>query len=190
MRTSSTFNLCIIGGALVVLFLILRPRPTPPPPCVQSDTSDQGEEGPDLLQMARDLTEAARARFPSDEFAGSINDVQPLPEGEIVDHVRETVRRGKYARSSGTIYVALKRRNLEPLSPDVVAGILVHEVAHALTSGSHTPEWREMYIKLLRTATEDLGWTVRLECGACKSYQICQPHQCPRCDWDECRRRR
>ena len=172
-------HVCVLGAVATVLLLLLA-NPQKPygkePEC-------------NLRQMAKDLVEAARTRYPSIVVAGrkGIVDVRPLPETEIVDHVRKTVRRGKYARSDGTIYVALKRRNSEELPLDIVTGILVHEVAHALTSGSHTAEWRDVYIMLLRTATEDLGWTVRLECGACKNYGICEPHQCPRCDWDQCR---
>jgi hypothetical protein len=174
-------NVCVLAAVVTILLLLAHHLPSPP------THEDPTTFECDLSKMAKDLVDAARARYPSIASENRIVDVRPMPEPEIVDHVRKTVRRGKYARSDGTIYVALKRRNAEDLPLDVVVGILVHEVAHALTSGSHTAEWRDMFSALLRTATEDLGWTVRLECSACKTYGICQPQQCPKCDWDECR---
>lgn len=130
---------------------------------------------PSLNQMARDLLEAAGMEC-------TIAGVRALPRDRLLAPHRRTVRRGWFDRSTRVLYVALEGRHGEPLPRGVVAGVLVHELAHAcLGSGAHTGEWRAMYVRLLRVATESLGWHVRLEAGSCRLYGVCGAWQCPRC---------
>ena len=141
--------------------------------------------------MVDSLLSAALARHPTTrELQGArraITAVRAFPPEELVDPNRKTVRRGKFSRGDGVLYLATQRPDGTPLPPEVVAGVLVHEVAHAATAGSHSAEWRDMYLALLRVATEDLGWKVALECSSCKFYGVCHEYQCPRCAWVQCR---
>lgn len=145
----------------------------------------------DVRALTAELLRAAAARHPDDarisRAAAAVLDVQPLTE-DLVDQEKRTVRRGKFERDVGVLRLATTRSNGTDLPPAIVRGILVHEVAHAgLPDGRHTPEWRDLFVKLLRVATDDLGWDVLLECGSCKFYGVCSADECPRCAWKPCR---
>lgn len=133
---------------------------------------------PTLDLMAQSLLQAA-GMDPC-----TIAGVRPLPRDRLLAPHRRTVRRGWFDRQARVLYVALEGRHGEPLPRGVVAGVLVHEIAHAcLGSGAHSEEWRDTYILLLRVATEVLGWHVRLEAGSCRLYGVCGAWQCPRCSF-------
>lgn len=143
----------------------------------------------ELSKMVRELLDAARARYPEDARfrTPTIRDVRPFPPEDLVDHARGTVRRGKFVHSTGIMYVATHRANGRPLDPSIIAGVVVHEVAHAIAGRGHTDMWRSVYESLLRVATEDLNWSVTLECSSCGFYKVCSKAQCPRCVWQACR---
>jgi hypothetical protein len=111
-----------------------------------------------------------------------------MDPGELVNHHRRTVRRGRFSRSDGVVYIATVHADgTTPLPSDVVAGYLVHEVAHAVAGPHHSMQWREAFLALLHIATSRLGWRVTLECGACPSYGVCEAYQCPACEWGACK---
>lgn len=110
-----------------------------------------------------------------------ISAVRELPVTEMLNPVRRTVRRGKFSRQDGVIYVATKRHDGTPLPPAIVNGYLIHEVAHAISGAQHSSTWLATYEALLRLATVKLGWEVVLERGACKMYGVCDPVQCLEC---------
>lgn len=140
---------------------------------------------PDLRTLVRDLQGASQD--PRVRNA-RVTDVVPDSLQDMVNHARKTVRRGKYDRSSGVMNIGLQKRDGSPLPDAVVRGIVVHELAHAaLDDGRHSAEWRDLYISLLRVATEQLGWDVALECSACSFYGVCHASQCPRCAVMPCR---
>lgn len=144
-------------------------------PAAQAVAPDQ------LPGMAAALVQAASPEFPG--LAANVRGVEPFPLAEMTDPVRNTVRRGKYNRVTGVVYVSLTTAAGKPLHRDVVAGVIAHELAHAATVGEHGDAWREAYVKMLRIATDRLGWTVRLECSSCPFYSVCERDQCPLCSW-------
>lgn len=116
----------------------------------------------------------------------AIRDVQDFDDADMINYERRTVRRGKFDRQSGTLHICTRRPNGQPLPLNIVRGVLVHEVAHAaLADGRHSPEWRDMFVKLLNVAT-GLGWDVALECSACAYYGLCGT-ECPKCTRIPCR---
>jgi hypothetical protein len=138
----------------------------------------------ELRSMATALV-AAAPELPG--LAANVRGVELFPLDEMADPVRKTVRRGKYNRLSGVVYVAVTSHTGVPLPRDVVAGVVAHELAHAATVGDHHDEWRAAYVQLLAVATERLGWSVRLECSSCPFYKVCGNAQCPRCTWKTCK---
>lgn len=105
----------------------------------------------------------------------------------MVNHQRNTVRRGKFDRKQGHLFIGMVHRDGAPLPMGIIKGILVHEVAHAgLPDGKHSDEWRAFYLLLLDVATNCLGWEISLECSSCKFYGVCHPKQCPLCAWKKC----
>lgn len=151
-------------------------------------------DSPNLQRLCDELLTAARARYPSDERITTAQDVitrvgADSTEG-MVNYARKTVRRGKFDRATGTLLIGTVHRNGRPLHPTIVRGVLVHEVAHAgLPDGKHSEEWRDLYLKLLKVATEDLRWEIQLECSSCKFYGMCGSEDCPKCTWKACKRR-
>lgn len=144
--------------------------------------------------MVEELLRAAMARFPDDArfhvARRSIRRVVPDSPEDMVNHTRKTVRRGKFDRARGVLYIGTRRPNGTPLPPGVVRSIVVHEVAHAaLTQGAHDDAWRDVYLRLLDVATADLGWAVSLECSSCRLYGLCSRSQCPACSWVPCKLR-
>ena len=147
----------------------------------QTDTSPALER---LRRQVADLVSVAAPAFPG--LAGAVRHVREFPRDDMVDSVRRTVRRGKYDRTTGTIYVAITSQTGVPLPRAVIAGIIAHEVAHAASVGTHLDEWRAAYLAMLDLATKVLGWKVMLECSSCGMYKVCAPEQCPMCDWKVC----
>lgn len=136
-----------------------------------------------LSAMVDQLLAAYAARSPQTARLArdSITGVQEFDDADMVNYERRTVRRGKFDRQSGTLHICTRRPNGLPLPPNIVRGVVVHEVAHAaLADGRHTPEWRDMFVQLLNVATQDLGWDVALECSACAFYGLCGT-ECPKC---------
>lgn len=147
----------------------------------QQDTSPTLER---LRRQVADLVRVATPAFP--DLPGAVRHVKEFPLDDMVDVARRTVRRGRYDRTSGTIYVATTSQTGVPLPRAVIAGTVAHELAHAATVGNHLDEWRNAYLAMLELATRDLGWKVLLECSSCGMYKVCAPEQCPRCDWKVC----
>lgn len=148
---------------------------------------------PDLDAQARDLLRAARGAYPDDpRFATAtavVRRVLPDESRDIVNLERRTVRRGRFDRASGVLHIGTVRPDGSALPREVVRGILAHELAHAaLPDGKHSDSWRDAYTKLLQVATERLGWSVVLECGACRFYGVCDAGSCPLCDRQACTR--
>lgn len=137
-----------------------------------------------VRQQVAALMRIAAPAYP--KLAGAVRHVDEFPRNDMVDAVRRTVRRGKYDRSSGTVYVATTSQTGVPLPPAVISGIIAHELAHAATVGTHLEEWRTAYVAFLDIATRVLGWKVMLECSSCGMYNVCSPAQCPKCDWKVC----
>lgn len=142
----------------------------------------------DLGRAVADLLAAAAARWPWDarlhRARQAIRGVERFDDKDMVNWERMTVRRGKFFRDSGILRLSTTRHDGRELDPAIVRGVLVHEVAHAaLDDGKHSPAWRDMYVRLLQVATQDLGWDVSLERGSCPYYGVCERHECPRCRW-------
>ena len=143
--------------------------------------------------LAAELLDAALCRHPHDPRVRlarrSIRRVHADSEpADMVNRARMTVRRGKFDRCTGDLHVSVVNSAGSPLPPAVVRNAVVHEVAHAgMPDGRHSEQWRDMYVALLRVATEDLGWSVALECSACRFYRVCGARDCPRCARMACR---
>jgi hypothetical protein len=60
--------------------------------------------------------------------------------------------------------------------------LLLHELAHT-THTVHGSEFRSAWMFLCRIATEQLGISVRLTCGECNMYGVCDKAMCPKCNW-------
>lgn len=180
-----TALLAVVAAAIVALAILLHASHAP-------GTLSAFTPALPLRAMADELLRAALQRYPADPQVQvamrTIRAVEPDSPEDMVNHARKTVRRGKFDRATGVLKIATARHTGQPLPDGVVRGILVHEVAHAaLPSGAHSPEWREVYLRLLRVATEDLGWHVSLECSACTFYGVCAAAQCPRCERIPCK---
>lgn len=145
--------------------------------------------------MVDELLRAARARHPDDcglrRASRAIRGVQLADDDpDMVNWERMTVRRGRFDRERGVLHVTTRRPDGRPLHPGIVRGVIVHEVAHAAQAdGKHSDAWRGTYVRLLRVATEDLGWPVALECSACRYYGVCARDDCPACARVRCRTR-
>lgn len=148
------------------------------------------ESLPDLVSA---LLDAAIRRHPNDSrlrlARDSIRQVHADSDASgMLNLERKTVRRGKFNRLTGDMHVSVVNSAGVPLPRHVVRNIVVHEVAHAaITDGRHSPEWRDVYVALLRVATEDLGWHVSLECSSCRFYRVCGTRDCPLCAPKACR---
>lgn len=145
----------------------------------------------DLKGWADELLRAAAAQDPTDAYVATarsaITAVVEFDDKDMINYERRTVRRGKFDRTNGVMHVSTRRPDGTTLPAAVVRGVLVHEVAHAaLPTGQHTAEWRELFVRLLRVATEDLGWEVALECSACAYYGLCAD-ECPKCTRIQCK---
>lgn len=144
-------------------------------------------------ELASALLDAAARRHPDDPrlrlARHSIREVHADSAASgMVNLERKTVRRGKFDRLTGNLYVSVVNSAGAPLPMQVVRNVVVHEVAHAaMQDGRHSPEWREMYVALLRVATEDLGWQVSLGCSSCRFYRVCRARDCPLCVRTACR---
>ena len=137
-----------------------------------------------LRRQVADLVRVAKAAYPG--LTRAVRRVEEFPRDDMVDPVRRTVRRGKYDRNTGTVYVATTSQTGVPLPRAVIAGIIAHELGHAASVGNHLDEWRNAYLAMLDLATRVLGWKVMLECSSCGMYKVCTPEQCPACDWKVC----
>lgn len=151
------------------------------------------EHTPNPLQEWCDhLLDAALRKHPHDprfqKARAAINAVMIDSPDDMVNYDRKTVRRGRFDRQQGMLYIGVVRHTGKPLPDDLIKGILVHEAAHAaLDTGKHSSEWQDVYLALLRVATQDLGWKILLECSSCKFYGVCSPTQCPLCAWKACK---
>lgn len=146
-------------------------------------------QGLDLTALVDELLRASTSLVPESARVAreAIKRVEEFDDADMVNYERRTVRRGKFDRQSGTLHICTRRPNGQPLPANIVKGVLVHEVAHAtLADGRHSPEWRDMFIKLLNVATRDLGWDVALECSACAYYGLCGA-ECPKCTRIPCK---
>jgi len=146
-----------------------------------------------LQQWADDLLDAALSKFPDDprlhKARASIRAVEVDAPEDMINYTRKTVRRGKFDRPRGVLYIGMVSPKGIPLPLEVVKGILVHEVAHAaLDEGKHSLEWQDVYVRLLKVATADLKWNITLECSSCKFYGVCDSMQCPLCAWKACKK--
>lgn len=144
-------------------------------------------------RLVDELLDAALRRHPDDPrlrlARRSVREVRAdSVASDMLNPARMTVRRGKFDRSTGVLNVSVVNAAGAPLPRGVVLNVVVHEVAHAaMPDGRHSPEWRDMYVALLRVATEDLGWQVTLECSSCRFYRVCGARDCPMCARKACR---
>jgi hypothetical protein len=62
--------------------------------------------------------------------------------------------------------------------------ILAHELAHSSGGAkSHGSEWRSAWMFFSRIFTEKLDVPVRMSCGECMMYGVCDKVLCPKCTW-------
>lgn len=137
-----------------------------------------------LQGMARELIQAVSKTHPDILYA--VVAVKELPVDQMRGASGLTVRRGKYDRQAKVVYVSTLALNGNPLPRPVVAGTLVHELAHAVSTATHSDEWRSTFEHFLRVATTHLKWDITLECSACPLYNMCRQEQCPACHWKRC----
>lgn len=176
-------NFVVLLGAAMAVVLVVAVHNSPYESTRTDVTPEQFQEH--LLKlMVRDLVQAAGV---SERASTAIKAVKIFPRHKLADARRGTVRRGWFDRGAGILYVAVHRRDGAPLPAPVVAGVVVHEVAHAcVDSGAHDEEWRRTYVRLLEVATRVLRWDVTLECSSCSMYGVCEAAQCPLCAWKKC----
>ena len=146
-----------------------------------------------MLQLwCDDLLRAALDKHPHDSRLQKARDsilfVSIDSPEDMINYDRMTIRRGRFDRSRGVLYIGMVNHKGKALPTDIVKGILVHEVAHAaLNTGKHSSEWQEIFAMLLRVATQELGWNITLECSSCRFYGLCDTMHCPKCAWKECK---
>ena len=131
-----------------------------------------------VRMMVTDLVSAASAMYPCLQHRVKGAHALSIPMAYSSGNM---IRRGHFERKTGMLLIA------PGLPADVEAGVIAHELAHATCrGGEHDKEWRTAYRILLRVATEQLGWHIKLECSTCRLYGICSVTQCPLCDWKRC----
>jgi hypothetical protein len=97
-------------------------------------------------------------------------------------------KNGKFKHSTGTLYVAPRMPDGTIRSESSLLKTIVHELAHATRDkergeASHSPQWKQTWLWFLSIATQDLEWSVDIKCAECTFYGLCQPSQCPKCNW-------
>lgn len=165
----------LVIAAILAVVVILLPR--------RDDHSLPG--------MVDALLRAALDRYPDDpallQARRTIRDVQDFGDEPAVDRERMLVRLGRFDRDAGVLRINTRTVKDQLLPPDKLRATVVHEVAHATQpDGEHSPQWRDMYVRLLEVATEGLGWQVTLNCEACRFYDVCGPTDCPKCARQPC----
>lgn len=97
-------------------------------------------------------------------------------------------KNGKFKHSTGVLYVAPRAPDGTTRTESSLLKTVVHELAHATRNKvngetSHSPQWKQTWLWFLGVATQDLGWKVDIKCAECTFYGLCDPAQCPKCNW-------
>lgn len=129
-----------------------------------------------LQQEALQLLDHLKSKYPSDARTKTLDQVwnkQVLP-ATMFDNPRV---KASFNKKTGCLYMRLD----EVRSLDAWRAVLLHELAH-VSGKQHDETYRQMWLFLLKVATKELGWTVKLNCQtACTSYNVCGT-DCELCD--------
>jgi hypothetical protein len=114
------------------------------------------------------------------------NAARRLPNGKI------GFNSGKFKHSTGVLWVGSRDGHGRQRSRGTMLMTLLHEMAHATVGPTHrergTPHdtrWGDVWKRLLRHATQHLGWEVEVRCAECTYYDLCAKEQCPKCVWTQ-----
>lgn len=155
------------------------------------DTSDDGVLLRWVQARVRQFMEHLASRHGSDPSTQTL--VAKLREVRLLSAEEASPRggswkNGKFKHSTGQLFVAVRDPRGRPRSHSSLLKTVVHELAHATRckepgERSHSPSWKQTWLRFLGIATQELGWAVDIKCAECTFYGLCSRSQCPKCNW-------
>jgi hypothetical protein len=159
--------------------------------CTRAEQSrePEGAEVPlfDMLRRrAKEFTDHVRTKYPS---RPATQNLVANWNGDVMVSTKNTgatFYRGKCIAINPQ-YETLRNRQTGFDSESRLLTRVLHELAHS-TSGPHDRKFYDTQRWFLRVATEELGWTLAVNCRVCCYYANgqCTPSGvCPKCTWLE-----
>jgi len=130
-------------------------------------------------------------KYPHEQFTNNLlskfSDVQLLPFKKGTTST--SYISGLFDHNTGTLRVAARDGNGNIRDEKSLNKSITHELAHATRykyfgETSHSDDWRNVWKRFLRIATEELGWEIEAPCSSKQFYGL-DKSDCPKCVWED-----